>query len=168
MELDLTDAVEADTDPLLLWGRMLEASAVGGFLGGHATDVRALDCSGAAPADGHTFRIKGVGGGVYHARIDQRTEHAMVSYVVWSEKTPEVTILLTYAIDDCDGRTVLSGAVSMDMPLEEVLDSFGALGLIMKPIASGFAKRYMLRQLRKQLLAMASRPGASQDGRSTP
>lgn len=156
MEIDLTDAVESHADRLLLWQRLLHPSAVAHFLGGEATDARPLDTDDNGAAHGHTFRIKGVGGGVFHARIDRQAEHTMVAYVVWSERMPESPLLLTYTIDASADRTLLRGVVAMDIPVEEVLASFGPLALIMKPFAPELTRRFSARQLRKQLIAIAA------------
>ncbi|MCW5768757.1 MAG: hypothetical protein KIT19_08730 [Phycisphaeraceae bacterium] len=156
MEIDLTDAVESHADRMLLWQRLLHPSAVAHFLGGEATDARPLDSDNTGTAHGHTFRINGVGGGIFHARIDRQAEHTTVAYVVWSEKMPESPILLTYTIDRSADRTLLRGVLAMDIPVEEVLASFGLLGLIMKPFAPELARRFSARQLRKQLITIAT------------
>ncbi|MBX3366111.1 MAG: hypothetical protein KF912_02190 [Phycisphaeraceae bacterium] len=156
MEIDLADAVESRADLLPLWQRLLHPSAVTHFLGGEATDARSLDSDNTGTAQGHTFRIKGVGGGVFHARFDRQEEHTTVAYVVWSEKMPESPILLTYTIDTSADRTLLRGVLAMDIPVDEVLASFGPIALIMKPFAPELARRFSARQLRKQLIAIAT------------
>lgn len=155
MELDLNDALETTADPVLLWQRMLEPSAVIGFLGGEAKDVRALTPTGSTPVDGHTFWIKGMGGGRYHARIDQRREHELVSYTVWREDVPDRSMLLTYMIDASGPRTMLAGAITMDMPLDELLASFSLPGVLALPLVGRLVRRYVARRLRTQLLTMS-------------
>lgn len=159
MELDVSESLQTDADPALVWKRMLEASAVSGFLGGDPTDLRPLDHADHPGAVGHTFRIKGVGGGLFHARIDRREEHELVSYLVWNDEMPETPFLLTYAIEASTESALLTAQVTMDMPLEEVLGSFGILGPILQPFAPDVARWYTARQLRKQLTAMSASAG---------
>jgi hypothetical protein len=82
MEIDLFDAVETRTPIELLWQRMVDSTAVTGVLEGDATDVQPLAADREDGQAGYTFRIKGVGGGVYHARVDRSVEQAFVSYIV--------------------------------------------------------------------------------------
>lgn len=159
MELDVSESLKTDADPALVWKRMLDASAISGFLGGDPKDLRPLDHPDHPGAAGHTFRIKGVGGGLFHARIDRREEHELVSYLVWNDETPDTPFLLAYAIEASTPPLLLTAQVTMDMPLEEVLGSFGILGPILQPFAPDVASWYTARQLRKQLAAMSASAG---------
>lgn len=164
MELDLTDAVATHANPAELWGRLLDASAVITLLGGDAADIRPLGSSAGQAGEGHTFRIKGVGGGLFHARIDERAESERVSYVVWNDKTPETPILLAYAIDSSGDGAVLTAQLTTDMPLEDVIGSFGILGIIILPFAPDLLRGYVSRQLRKQLMAIVEPAGSDSRG----
>lgn len=159
MQLDVSESLKTDTDPALVWKRMLDASAVSGFLGGDPTDLRPLDHPDHPGAAGYTFRIKGVGGGLFHARIDRHEEHELVSYLVWNDETPDTPFLLAYAIDASTRPILLTAQVTMEMPLEEVLGSFGILGPILQPFAPDVARWYTARQLRKQLMALSASAG---------
>lgn len=159
MELDVSESLKTDADPALVWKRMLDASAVSGFLGGDPKDLRPLDHADHPGSAGHTFRIKGVGGGLFHARIDRREEHELVSYLVWNDDMPDTPFLLTYAIDASTRPALLTAQVTMEMPLEEMLGAFGILGPILQPFAPDVARWYTARQLRKQLTAMTVAPG---------
>lgn len=165
MDIDLADAVKTDAPLDLLWQRMLDASAVFNLLGGTAEAIRPLQSPAASDASGHSFRIKGAGGGNYHARIDERVEGVMVSYVVWSEHTPKSPVLLTYAIDTSGEQTELSGNITMDMPLEEVLASFSLAGLFAMPLVGGLMQRYVAHRLRTQLVSMAAAEERTQSAR---
>lgn len=158
MEIDLTDAVETTADRVVLWQRMLDPSAVIGVLGGDAADVRALESPDSMQAEGHTFRIKGVGGGTYHARIERREEHSLLTYAVWSEAAPNVPLLLSYVIESSGPRTVLAGEFTMDMPLGEALASFSLPGVLALPLVGRLVRRYAARRLRAQLLSIAAPP----------
>ncbi len=159
MELDVSESLKTDTDPALVWKRMLDASAVSGFLGGDPTDLRPLDHADQPGASGHTFRIKGVGGGLFHARIDRREEHELISYLVWKDDMPETPFLLTYAIEASTESALLTAQVTIEMPLEGMLGTFKILGPILQPFAPDVARWYTARQLRKQLTAMSASAG---------
>ncbi|MFN7022533.1 MAG: hypothetical protein ACK4WH_14565 [Phycisphaerales bacterium] len=164
MELDLADAVETAADPAVVWRRMLEPSAVMGILGGEGKVLGAAESAGFGAAGGHTIRIKGVGGGLYHARIDRCDEPSMVSYVVWREDVPDSLLLLTYTIETAGSRTMLTGSVTMDMPLEELLGSFLLAGVLALPLVGRRVRRYVSRRLRTQLLMMAAPAGEGVGG----
>jgi len=159
MELDVCESLKTDADPALVWKRMLDASAVSGFLGGDPTDLCPLDHADHPGSAGHTFRIKGVGGGLFHARIDRREEHGLVSYLVWNDEMPDTPFLLAYAIDASARPALLTAQVTMEMPLEGILGSFKILGHILQPFAPDVARWYTARQLRKQLTAMSASAG---------
>lgn len=163
MSQDLIEALETTTDPGVLWRRMNDAQAVIGFLGGNATDVRAYALPDATPANGHSFTITGVGGGRYHARIDHCVEGSMVSYTVWREDVPNSSLQLTYAIDTSRPQTMLTGALSMKMPLEELLASFSIPGMLALPMVNRLVRHYAARRLRRQLQMLAVQHSTSDE-----
>ncbi len=158
MRIDCSSVVETNAASELLWRRMLDPSAVIGFLGGDATEIRPFELSGHGHAGGHTFRIKGVGGGVYHARIDRLDRHTTVSYAIWREDASGAMCLLSYNIQTSGSLTVLAGEITMDMPLEELLASVSLVGVLATPLVGRLVRGYVFRRLRRHLLSMAA-PG---------
>ncbi len=156
MELDITDAVESSADASLIWRRMLEPSAVIGLLGGKAAGIRAYRFEDSPADEGHTFTITGAGGGLYHARIDERTERSAISYTVWRDDSPDSSMILRFWIDDPGPRRTISGEVTMDMPLEELFASFSLASMLALPLVGRLVRRYMARRLRSQLLSIAA------------
>lgn len=155
MKIDLTESVAAGTDAGTLWRRVLEPGAVIGLLGGTTSDVRDYADPDEPAARGHTFRSTGIGGGLYHARIDECVEPVTVSYVIWRDDAPETVALLTWSIAVERSRTVLTGTLNMDLPVETLLASFSPATALALPIVQPFVARSVRNRLRQRLVAMA-------------
>lgn len=156
MEFDITDAVESSADASLIWRRMLEPSAVIGVLGGKAAGIRPYRFEDSPAEEGHTFTITGVGGGLYHARVDERTERSAISYTVWRDDAPDSSMILSFRIDGFGPRRTISGEVTMDMPIEELFASFSLASMLALPLVGRLMRRYMARRLRSQLRSFAA------------
>ncbi len=167
MEVSLNETVVRPGTPDELWPVLLDVGAVTGFLGVaeeireyRPEDPEATDGEGEMGADaesdgchGYTFRIVGLGGGVYHAAFDEVEEPNRLVYAVWRDDTPDAVMLLTFALRGDGQSTVLTGNVTFDVPIEEI---FGLYGSILMPVVEPMAKGYMAHRLRKHLRELAA------------
>ena len=160
MNISITESVVCSEAPESVWPRLLEASAVTGFLG-VADDVRPYrpevpSAEGASDDDefthGHTFRIVGLGGGVYHAAYEEIEEPARLSYSIWRDDTPDKVALLTFDLGVADDATTLTLQFTMEMPLEAL---FGAYGSFAMPVVEPMVHGYLAYRLRGHLRSIA-------------
>jgi len=156
MEIDLQETVECTEAPSKVWPSLLSPFAVTNMLG-VADDVRPLSVD--APDDGlgavrgHTFKIVGLGGGLYHARIDAIEEPHRVVYAVWRDDTPDQPALFELSLETVEGVTELTGSLSVDLPVEMIFAGFS--GLLM-PFLEPIARKYTEHRLREHLTKLAT------------
>ncbi len=162
MQIDHVDRVGlAHGDAPAVWSRLLGAHAITGLLAeqGEVRNVGPLNARGVDGAPGHSFTVRGRGGGRYHARTEERVEGSLIAYSVWREDAPESIFLVTYEVLDEGDTLALRGSMTGDIPVREVLAAFSSLLTLMAPMAERMVRQHLVRRMRTHLENLAAGRG---------